>query len=61
MTPYRLGFINDDPSSFDTTWDTIDLTIDCLFTIDIILTFFFAYYDDEFTIVDSKSVRTLFS
>ena len=50
VTPYRLAFYDLD----DTTWIVIDTIVDFGFSIDIILNFFMAYYDDSEDIVDNR-------
>ena len=46
VTPYRISFI-DDSTSANKYFDYLDLSIDCLFFIDIILSFLTAYYNNE--------------
>ncbi len=50
MTPYRIAFYDLD----DTPWLVIDSLIDLCFGVDIILNFFFAYYDSSEDIVDIR-------
>lgn len=46
VTPYRISFV-DDSTSANKFFDYLDLSIDFCFLIDIILTFFTAYYNNE--------------
>ena len=50
FNPYRLAFVNWD----NTTWIIIDAIWDFFFFIDIILTFFKAYYGKEFILKDKR-------
>jgi hypothetical protein len=50
VSPYRIAFVNVD----STEWTVIETLIDCIFGIDLVLNFFFAYYDDKDDIVDSR-------
>ena len=58
VTPYRLGFEEfDSEAGFNfKTWDYINLLVDLLFGVDIVLNFFFAYYDQEFILIEDKRV-----
>ena len=51
-TPYKIAFISDD----DVIWNTIDLTADFLFLIDIIIIFNTAYQDEAFQVIDERKL-----
>ena len=54
VTPYRLAFYDTD----SLWWQSIDYVIDFLFTVDIVLNFFVAFYrdNDDITLVDNLKV-----
>jgi hypothetical protein len=52
MSPYRLAFVEED----NTKWKIINLVVDSLFTMDIVIAFNSAYYDDDYKIVENRSV-----
>ena len=53
ITPYRIAFYDIDSIG----WIIADTTVDLLFLADLILNFFFAYYDeDEKLIYDRKKI-----
>ena len=51
LTPLRIAFQDDDPLA----WVVVDSAVDAIFCIDIVLNFFFAYYDDEYNLKDERS------
>ena len=53
VTPYRTAFSEEDPIG----WIVVDSIIDILFLIDLILNFFYAYYDEnEELVIDRKKI-----
>jgi hypothetical protein len=50
MSPYRLAFIEVD----DTKWKIINTFVDMCFTIDILIVFNTAYYDEDYKIVEDR-------
>jgi hypothetical protein len=52
MSPYRLAFVEED----DTKWKVINFVVDLMFTIDIIVVFNTAYYDDDYKIVEERKI-----
>ena len=50
ITPYRLAFVEED----DLYWIMISAFVDFLFFVDIILTFFSAYFDCEDNLITQK-------
>ena len=50
VSPYRIAFVDID----STEWTVIETIIDCIFGIDLLLNFFFAYYDEKDDIVDGR-------
>ena len=50
VTPYRIALIEDN----DLGWTIVDYLINIAFTVDMILTFFMAYYDYEYILIDTK-------
>lgn len=52
ISPYSLAF----PEISYKGIDAINITINILFSIDIVVNFFNAYYDEYFTIIDDYSV-----
>ena len=43
VTPYRVAFVDNET----TTWIIIDSIVDFFFFCDLVLNFFFAYYDED--------------
>ena len=50
VSPYRIAFVDVDSIE----WTVIETMIDCIFGVDLLLNFFFAYYDDNDDIVDGR-------
>ena len=50
--PARIAFTDSD----NLMWILIDSVVDSLFLVDIVLDFFFAYHDEEFNLVDDRTV-----
>lgn len=50
VSPYRIAFVDVDTLE----WTVIETIIDCIFGVDLLLNFFFAYYDNQDDIVDSR-------
>ena len=50
VTPYSIAFI-DEPVWYIITLDVI---VDCVFSVDIIVNFFIAYYDRNYKLVDCR-------
>jgi len=50
VSPYRIAFVDVD----STPWTVVETIIDCIFGVDLLLNFFFAYYDDKDDIVDGR-------
>ena len=48
FTPARIAFTDDDSLH----WIVADSLVDTVFLIDLVLNFFFAYYDEEYLLVD---------
>jgi hypothetical protein len=55
VTPYRVSFYDSDSSS----WRIVDTLIDAIFAVDICLTFFTAYFDDEDNLITNRRQLTL--
>lgn len=53
VLPIKFSFYDD--GEFP-VWDAIDLAVDCAFYLDMILTFFSAYWDGERLVVSLKSI-----
>ena len=51
LTPYRIAFVNDET----VYWIVIDSLIDFSFLIDILVTFFSAFYSSEYILIDKWS------
>jgi hypothetical protein len=49
-TPYRIAFFDED----ELDWIIIDSVVDFFFLIDIILTFFTAYYGADYRLIDIR-------
>lgn len=49
VTPYRIAIFDEDT----TEWLVTDVTIDCLFFIDVIINCYLAYYDENMSLVVS--------
>lgn len=56
MAPIFLAF----PELYDDRFKVYDYIVNLVFTIDIILNFFSAYYDFDFQIVDQLGVSSAF-
>lgn len=50
VSPYRIAFVDIDSMP----WTVIETLTDCIFGVDLVLNFFFAYYDDKEDIVDNR-------
>jgi hypothetical protein len=50
VSPYRIAFITVDT----TPWVVIETIVDITFSIDLILNFFFAYYDETEEVIDTR-------
>ena len=50
VSPYRIAFVDVDTRE----WTAIETIIDCIFGVDLILNFFFAYYDDQDELIDKR-------
>ena len=60
-TPYRLGFESSTEIDTNRVWSWIDATVDILFGIDLILNFFFAYYNsEEVLITNHKKIASTY-
>jgi len=61
--PYKIAYVEDDAYPY---WDILDNTIDSIFLLDLILTFFSAYYDDknnlitDFNLIIKNYLKTWF-
>ncbi len=53
IVPFRLAFINNEGTN-DDFWQLFEYTVDSMFFLDIIITFFSAYYDEEERLVTSR-------
>ena len=53
-TPARIAFTENDTIG----WVITDSLVDFVFLLDLVLNFFFAYYDDEFMLVDDRKTIT---
>ena len=51
-TPFRLAFVEQD----NTTWTILNFSIDLMFLLDIIFIFNSAYSDEDFKIIDDRSL-----
>lgn len=51
VSPYRIAFVEIDSYG----WSIVETMIDCIFGCDLILNFFFAYYNQEEEIIDKRS------
>lgn len=51
--PYKFGFVT---SSTTTVWDYFDIMVDCAFGVDIILTFFTPFYEQNKMITSHKKI-----
>ena len=52
ITPIRIAFYEQD----DLQWTIINYTIDFMFLLDIVFTFNSAIYDDDFHIIQDRSI-----
>ena len=50
FTPARIAFTDDNQLK----WAIVDSIVDLIFLMDLVLNFFFAYYDDEYMLVDNR-------
>lgn len=50
VSPYRIAFVDVDTLE----WTVIETLIDCIFGVDLLLNFFFAYYDNQDDVVDGR-------
>jgi hypothetical protein len=50
VSPYRIAFVDYDSLS----WVIVETSTDCIFGIDLILNFFFAFYDDQDEVIDNR-------
>ena len=50
--PSRIAFSDTDPLE----WIIMDAIVDTLFFVDLVLNFFMAYHDEEFTLIDDRKV-----
>ncbi|TNV83436.1 hypothetical protein FGO68_gene1262 [Halteria grandinella] len=50
VSPYRIAFIDQD----SVPWVVIESATDCVFGFDMILNFFFAFYDDHDEVIDDR-------
>lgn len=57
LTPYQLAFGND--YNIDFTMFGIDQALNLCFLIDIYMNFTSAYYDDDYTLIEERSVSLL--
>lgn len=53
VLPVKFSFYSDQE---DPAWDIFDMFVDCVFFVDMVLTFFSAYWDDERLVVSLKSI-----
>ena len=51
--PSRIAFADTDPLE----WIIVDAIVDSLFFVDLVLNFFMAYHDEEFTLIDDRKVN----
>jgi Ion transport protein len=51
VSPYRIAFVDVDSKP----WQGIETFTDCIFGLDLILNFFFAYYDQSEEIIDNRT------
>ena len=51
-TPVYIAFHETDLSGELTSWEILNIVLDCIFGIDIIVMFFSAFHDDEFHLID---------
>ena len=54
--PARLAFTETD----SVEWIILESAIDVMFFVDLVLNFFMAYHDEEFTLIDDRKVAPLF-
>ena len=52
VTPYRIALVH----SNSLEWIIVNYTIDFIFLVDIIATFFTAFYDEDFAIIEDRCV-----
>lgn len=58
-TPVYIAFQDDSQQLAMTSWEIMNLVLDCVFGIDIIIMFFSAFHDDEFYLVDDMKMIAL--
>ena len=51
VSPYRIAFVEVDSEA----WSGIETFTDCVFGVDLLLNFFFAYYDESEEIIDDRA------
>lgn len=51
VSPYRIAFVDYDSQ----IWVVVETITDCIFGLDLILNFFFAFYDQQDEVVDTRS------
>jgi len=51
VTPYRLAFVDEESLA----WRIGDYGVDFIFLLDIMLTFFSAYYNSKFILIDKRT------
>lgn len=52
LIPYRIAFVKEDTYS----WQVALLTMDGFFAVDIILSFFATFHDEEFNEIDNRKL-----
>ena len=55
VLPFRIAFVESD----STLWVVANFTIDALFAFDVFITFFTAYYDENYNLITDKKTITL--
>jgi len=50
VSPFRIAFITVDA----TPWIVLETIVDITFSVDLVLNFFFAYYDEKEEVIDSR-------
>jgi hypothetical protein len=53
ILPVKFSFYADEDNP---NWDIFDIVVDCIFFLDMILTFFTAYWDDERLVVSMRGI-----
>jgi hypothetical protein len=54
--PYSIAF----PDAKNSTLSALDIILNVLFAMDIVINFFCAYYDENFTVIDDLSVMVIY-